>query len=74
MEMKTITTDVVVIGGGGAACRSAIEVSEKGLDCIMLDKGRPGRSGATHPAHCGAYRRLWAPWAGKKGIPPRSIL
>ena len=47
MEMKKITTDVVVIGGGGAACRSAIEVSEKGLDCIMLDKGRPGRSGAT---------------------------
>lgn len=47
MDIKKITTDVVIVGGGGAACRSAIEVSEKGLDCIMLDKGRPGRSGAT---------------------------
>jgi len=47
MEIKKLTTDVVVVGGGGAACRAAIEVSEKGLDCIMLDKGRPGRSGAT---------------------------
>ncbi len=47
MDVKTYTTDVVVIGGGGAACRAAIEVSEKGLDCIMVDKGRPGRSGAT---------------------------
>ncbi len=47
MNIKKITTDVVVVGGGGAACRAAIEVSEKGLGCIMLDKGRPGRSGAT---------------------------
>ncbi len=47
MDIKKITTDVVVVGGGGAACRAAIEVSEKGLGCIMLDKGRPGRSGAT---------------------------
>lgn len=47
MEVKKITTDVVVVGGGGAACRAAIGVSDKGLNCIMLDKGRPGRSGAT---------------------------
>jgi len=47
MDITYITTDVVVIGGGGAACRAAIEVSEKGLDCVMVDKGRPGRSGAT---------------------------
>lgn len=47
MDVKKLTTDVVVVGGGGAACRAAIEVSEKGLDTIMLDKGRPGRSGAT---------------------------
>ncbi len=47
MDFKTYTTDVVVVGGGGAACRAAIEVSEKGLNSIMLDKGRPGRSGAT---------------------------
>ena len=38
---------MAVIGGGGAACRAAIEVAEKGLNCILVDKGRPGRSGAT---------------------------
>ncbi len=47
MDIKKYSTDVVVIGGGGAACRAAIEVSEKGQKCIMVDKGRPGRSGAT---------------------------
>ncbi len=47
MEVKNLSTDVVVIGGGGAACRAAIEVAERGLNCIMVDKGRPGRSGAT---------------------------
>jgi len=47
MDVKKLNTDVVVIGGGGAACRAAIEVSGKGLNCIMVDKGRPGRSGAT---------------------------
>ncbi|MBU4450610.1 MAG: FAD-binding protein [Actinobacteria bacterium] len=47
MEVQRLSTDVVVIGGGGAACRAAIEVAEKGLNCILVDKGRPGRSGAT---------------------------
>jgi succinate dehydrogenase/fumarate reductase flavoprotein subunit len=47
MEIRNFSTDVVVIGGGGAACRAAIEVAERGLNCIMVDKGRPGRSGAT---------------------------
>jgi len=47
MEVSKVTTDVVVIGGGGAGCRAAVEVAERGLDCILVDKGRPGRSGAT---------------------------
>ena len=47
MDVTRRKTDVVVIGGGGAGCRAAIEVAEKGLDCVLVDKGRPGRSGAT---------------------------
>jgi succinate dehydrogenase/fumarate reductase flavoprotein subunit len=47
MNIQQLSTDVVVIGGGGAACRAAIEIAEKGLNCVMVDKGRPGRSGAT---------------------------
>ncbi len=47
MDIQNFSTDVVVVGGGGAACRAVIEAAEKGLNCIMVDKGRPGRSGAT---------------------------
>ena len=47
MEIRNYSTDVAIIGGGGAALRAAIEASEKGQSVIMVDKGRPGRSGAT---------------------------
>ncbi len=47
MKTHNYSTDIAVIGGGGAACRAAIEAASRGLDCIMVDKGRPGRSGAT---------------------------
>jgi len=47
MEIRNYTTDVAIIGGGGAALRAAIEASEKGQKVILVDKGRPGRSGAT---------------------------
>ncbi len=58
MDIQDFSSDVVVVGGGGAACRAAIEAAEKGLNCIMVDKGRPGRSGARHPVRSGVYRRL----------------
>ncbi len=47
MDVQDFSTDVVVIGGGGAACRAVIEAAVRGLNCILVDKGRPGRSGAT---------------------------
>ncbi|MCL1895480.1 MAG: FAD-binding protein [Clostridiales bacterium] len=46
-NFKTIRTDVLVIGGGGAACRAAIEASNRGRSVIMIDKDIPGKSGAT---------------------------
>jgi len=46
-KYKTIKTDVMVIGGGGAACRAAIEASNLGLNVVMIDKDIPGKSGAT---------------------------
>lgn len=62
MDVQKITTDVVVVGGGAAGCRAAIEVAERGCSCILVDKGRPGRSGATPCA-------LWSIQApfGKRG-------
>ena len=44
---KTIYTDVLVIGGGGAACRAAIAASDAGAATIMALKGTLGTSGAT---------------------------
>jgi len=42
-----ITTDVLVIGAGGAGCRAAIEAAEQGARVTMLIKGRLGNSGCT---------------------------
>ena len=35
MEIKTITTDVLIIGSGGAGCRAAIEVSNQGKEALI---------------------------------------
>ncbi len=45
--MKTIKTDVLVIGGGGAGFRAAIEAREKGVKVLMISKGPLARCGAT---------------------------
>lgn len=45
MEQQTRKCDVLVIGGGIAACFAAIKAREAGADVIMADKGYVGRSG-----------------------------
>jgi len=42
-----VDTDVLVIGGGGAACRAAIASHEAGARTTVVLKGKFGRSGAT---------------------------
>ena len=44
---ETVETDVLVVGGGGAGCRAAIEAHDQGADVVMLVKGRLGNSGCT---------------------------
>ena len=39
MEIKTITSDVLIIGSGGAGSRAAIEVDEAGLKPLIVSKG-----------------------------------
>lgn len=48
--MKTLETDVLVIGGGGAATRAAIEADRYQAKVIIVDKGRIGKSGTTATA------------------------
>jgi fumarate reductase (CoM/CoB) subunit A len=44
---ETISTDVLIIGGGGAGCRAAIEAHDLGTDVTMVVKGKFGNSGCT---------------------------
>lgn len=45
--IKTITTDVLVIGGGFAGAWAALRASEHNADVILIDKARVSRSGAS---------------------------
>ena len=53
MEIKTISTDVLIIGSGGAGSRAAIEVNDAGLKAIIVSKGLSFRSGCTGMAEGG---------------------
>jgi len=44
---NSIETDVLIIGGGGAGVRAAIEAARQGCRVIVANKGPVGRSGTT---------------------------
>ena len=58
MDIKTISTDVLIIGSGGAGSRAAIEVDEAGLKSIIVSKGLSFRSGCTGMAE-GGYNAVF---------------
>jgi len=58
MNIKTIQTDVLIIGSGGAGSRAAIEVDKKGLKAIIVSKGLSFRSGCTGMAE-GGYNAVF---------------
>ncbi len=45
--VQTIDTDVLVIGGGGAGLRAAIEARKHDLDVLLISKSRVGRGNNT---------------------------
>ena len=49
----TIDTDVLVIGGGGAGLRAAIEAHDAGARVLVVSKGIVGKSGLTQTAVTG---------------------
>lgn len=53
MTDKTIDADVLIVGGGGAGLRAAVEANERGGDVIVLSKGVVGKSGLTQTAVTG---------------------
>lgn len=44
---EVLSTDVLIIGGGGAGCRAAIGARDMGVDALMVVKGKFGDSGCT---------------------------
>lgn len=44
---QSITTDVLVIGAGGAGVRAALEAYSYGADTLLTTKGKLGKSGTT---------------------------
>lgn len=46
-DYEIIETDVLVIGGGGAGQRVALEASRQGAEVIIVNKGKLGESGCT---------------------------
>ena len=58
MESKIITSDVLIIGSGGAGSRAAIEVSDAGLKPLIVSKGLSFKSGCTGMA--GGYNAVFS--------------
>lgn len=58
MEIKTVSSDVLIIGSGGAGARAAIEVDEEGLKPLIVSKGLSFRSGCTGMAE-GGYNAVF---------------
>ena len=58
MEIKTITSDVLIIGSGGAGARAAIEVDDGGYEPLIVSKGLSFRSGCSGMAE-GGYNAVF---------------
>lgn len=54
-DTLTLSTDVLVIGGGPAATWAAINARDNGAEVVLVDKGYCGTSGATAPAGTGVW-------------------
>ena len=58
MNIKTISTDVLIIGSGGSGSRAAIEVDDAGFKATIVSKGLSFRSGCTGMAE-GGYNAVF---------------
>ncbi|MDT0483929.1 FAD-dependent oxidoreductase [Streptomyces doebereineriae] len=70
----TLTTDVLVVGGGPAGTWAAIKAAQAGAEVVLTDKGYTGASGATAAVGTGIWfvddfpERREAAMAGREGL------
>lgn len=69
-----IETGVLVVGGGGAGCRAAIEAHDQGADVLMILKGRLGNSGCTLNVGTSAAVGPWAQDGDSDDLSMRDLL
>ena len=48
-----VKADVLIVGGGAAACMAAVSATNEGAEVLLLDKGQLGKSGCSPNAHGG---------------------
>lgn len=51
--VQVLEADVLVVGGGAAACMAAISADAEGASVLVVDKGQLGKSGCSPNAHGG---------------------
>lgn len=72
--MSATLTDVLIVGGGGAGCSTALHLASRGVRCILLERGQVGgqasgvnyggvRQQGRHPAELPLARRSREIWA-----------
>ncbi len=66
VQVQVIETDVLIIGGGGAACRAAIEAHDAGADVLVILKGTLGHSGCSR--YVGTNAAV-GPWGDENDTP-----
>ena len=71
---EVINTDVLVVGGGGAGCRAAIEAHDRGVDVLLLVKGELGNSGCTLNVGTSAAVGPWAEEGDSDLVSMRDLL
>lgn len=66
---ERISTDVLIIGSGAAACMAALEATKYHVDILLVDQGRLGRSGSSATAGAGTAAAFGHTVLGEKGNP-----
>ncbi|MGV7214940.1 NAD(P)/FAD-dependent oxidoreductase [Bradyrhizobium sp. UFLA05-112] len=72
--MSATSADVLIVGGGGAGCSTALHLAKRGVRCILLERGQIGgqasgvnyggvRQQGRHPAELPLARRAREIWA-----------